>query len=347
MKITIDIVNNLFKKENYTLLSNEYINAHTKLNYKCSNGHIENISYNNFKNGRRCPKCKISERKIGINYIRNYLKNEGYILLDSEYKNTKSKLNIKCPNGHLEKITFDTFKRNVRCNKCSSNKLTYDFVKYEFEKNGYILLETDYINNRTKMNFKCPKGHLGKITYNNFKKHKCSKCFGNSKHDIEYIKKEFQKYDYTLLENNYINSITKMNFKCPNGHYNYITYKTFKRGSRCSSCLYKNEQKCRKILENYFKNKFPKTRPNFLNGLELDGYNQELNLAFEYNGEQHYIYNKFFHNNNKLNFFNQRKRDLEKFLLCKINNIKLIIIPYYYNNQDIISYISHKRFSAS
>jgi len=37
-------------------------------------------------------------------------------------------------------------------------------------------------------------------------------------------------------------------------------------------------------------------RPKFLEGLELDGYCEELKMAFEYDGEQHFKYPNWFHN---------------------------------------------------
>ena len=48
---------------------------------------------------------------------------------------------------------------------------------------------------------------------------------------------------------------------------------------------------CRKILEFLFKKEFPKKRPTWLKykrNLELDYYNEELKIALEYNGPQHY-----------------------------------------------------------
>ena len=68
----------------------------------------------------------------------------------------------------------------------------------------------------------------------------------------------------------------------------------------------KGEKECRKVLENLFNKPFSKSRPDFLRNpvtggnfnLELDCYNQELSLAVEYNGIQHYKYVPYFHRNN-------------------------------------------------
>ncbi|CAB4403227.1 unnamed protein product [Rhizophagus irregularis] len=41
--------------------------------------------------------------------------------------------------------------------------------------------------------------------------------------------------------------------------------------------------------------------PKFLEGLHLDGYNEELGLAFEYSGSQHYQIVPFFHPQRQMN----------------------------------------------
>lgn len=94
----------------------------------------------------------------------------------------------------------------------------------------------------------------------------------------------------------------------------------------------KNENKCKTIIEKYFQKPFIKIRPDFLkykNGsnLELDMYNDELKLACEYNGSQHYIYNPFFHKTYQ-DFLEQQERDKFKQEQCKLLNIKLLVIPY-------------------
>ena len=59
---TFDYVYNYFKDQGCELLEKEYINAQTKMKYRCGCGDISFIHLNNFKNGRRCSECGIKKR---------------------------------------------------------------------------------------------------------------------------------------------------------------------------------------------------------------------------------------------------------------------------------------------
>ena len=56
--------------------------------------------------------------------------------------------------------------------------------------------------------------------------------------------------------------------------------------------------------------------------LTLDFYNANKKIAVEVQGEQHTRYVKFFHKN-RFKYCDQLKRDEDKLLFCKSNNIKL------------------------
>jgi len=106
------------------------------------------------------------------------------------------------------------------------------------------------------------------------------------------------------------------------------------------------ERECRRVLENIFRKPFPNKRPNFMNNevtnfnLELDCFNEDLKLAVEYNGIQHYKYTKFFHAN-KDKFRNQQYRDYMKRDLCNKNNITLIEVPYTVKPKNIEKYLKN------
>ena len=74
-----------------------------------------------------------------------------------------------------------------------------------------------------------------------------------------------------------------------------------------------------------------------------DLYGEQCHLRFDFKiknqstviecqGKQHYQYIPFLHNNNYENFQLQQRYDNLKKAYCKKNNIKLIVIPYNYNN---------------
>lgn len=108
----------------------------------------------------------------------------------------------------------------------------------------------------------------------------------------------------------------------------------------------KGETECRRVLRHLFNKPFNKVRPSFLrnhitdgeNNLELDCYDDDLKIAVEYNGVQHYKYVPFFHKT-KDAFYNQKYRDDMKRRLCKENGITLIEVPYNIKLENIRHFI--------
>lgn len=108
----------------------------------------------------------------------------------------------------------------------------------------------------------------------------------------------------------------------------------------------KGEIECRRVLEKLFNRPFKKSRPDFLRNnvtggmfnLELDCFNENLRLAVEYNGRQHYDYIPYFHKNKEA-FHNQKYRDFMKQTLCRDNKINLIEVPYTIDISNIESYL--------
>lgn len=111
----------------------------------------------------------------------------------------------------------------------------------------------------------------------------------------------------------------------------------------------KYEKKCRDIFESLFDTDFPKIRPDFIvntktgKRLELDGYNEKLKLAFEYQGQQHYNFSPYFHKTQE-DFTNQVYRDKIKKEACDKKGITLIEIPYNIEYNDLEDYIKMKLF---
>lgn len=72
--------------------------------------------------------------------------------------------------------------------------------------------------------------------------------------------------------------------------------------------------------------------------LELDGYNHDLRLAVEYQGQQHYIYPNIYHKTFD-EYKKQKERDDFKRRSCDANGVYLITVPYTVKYDDIEKYI--------
>jgi hypothetical protein len=151
--------------------------------------------------------------------------------------------------------------------------------------------------------------------------------------DFKNIVNKFDGYIFTNEKDDYrIRVCDKIKCKCKFGHIFYKSYSKLKLNRWCSECRSSiSEEIVRSYFEDIFQTKFKKIRPKNMLGpkgypLELDGYNSDLMIAFEHNGEQHY---KNIFTNDRLP--DRIKNDAAKLAYCIKNNIKLIIIPDLYN----------------
>lgn len=289
-------------------------------------------------------------KKHSQEYVEEYYAKYGYEII-STYKNLNAPLKMKCPFGHItETMSFASFRKGCRCPICSRRaKLTYEFVKEQFEKEGYLLLSKIYKNANTKLKTICPKGHKWEVTYGHFYSGKrCGECDKTKKLTYEFVKSEFEKRGYKLLSEEYIKAQSPLIVECPNGHVtDTISWANFSKWQGCKIC---KESKGEKRISNFLiknsinyirEKRFPDCRDRYT--LPFDFYLPNYNICIEYDGGQHYKPVDFSggdYDRGVVNLFETKKRDTIKNKFCRKNNIKLIRIPYW--DFDNIEKILHK-----
>jgi len=238
-KKTISEVSKYVENVGYKLLSDVYVGAHTKLEMLCSENHIFNVSWSNFKKGNRCPKCnrKNKNKKIFEEFSK-HVESQGFKLLSNAYIDVYSKLEIQCSEGHIFKMSYDNFKSGQRCPKCAGkNKNILDVRKY-VESQGFKLLSDVYINSKEKLEIQCSEGHIFWINWNHFQQGKrCQycKCSKGEKRVSEVLKNlnlEFEKQKrfigcrnkYTLPFDFYIPSINILIEYDGRQHFNPVSF---------------------------------------------------------------------------------------------------------------------------
>jgi hypothetical protein len=177
-------------------------------------------------------------KKLTIEFIKSEFENENWILKSTEYVNAHQKLGCICPNGHECSIRWNNWQQGQRCSMCAGlAKPIIDFVRSEFENEGWQLLSKEYVNNYTKLNCICSKGHKCSISWANWQKgRRCPVCAGQAKPTIEFIRSDFEEKSYIFLTKEYINNRQELDYICPNGHKCNISWRSWQQGARCLIC---------------------------------------------------------------------------------------------------------------
>ena len=140
-----------------------------------------------------------------------------------------------------------------------SKKLTYEFVKDQFEKEGYTLLSKEYKSAKVKLKYICPIGHEGTICWGNWQSGgRCRICAINGRSVnrlLSYtdVKVGFEKEGYSLLSKEYKGAKHKLEYVCPNGHRHSITWSDWKSGYRCPYCVGKGKPTIEEVRASFEK----------------------------------------------------------------------------------------------
>lgn len=150
------------------------------------------------KKSYKCSKCKKKYKdKFSYEYIYNFFKEQNCELLSKEYINCDKKLKYKCSCGNKSEISFYMFKNDQRCLKCSNKERhTFEYVKNYFTEQNCELLETEYINDITKMKYICICKNESDIRFSSFQNGvRCNMCKNKTELKLlNWLKQTFSEF---------------------------------------------------------------------------------------------------------------------------------------------------------
>lgn len=258
-------------------------------------------------------------------------------------KKCKYETTLNNPNKHLY--------CSSQCAKDAQKPKWEDIVSL-FDKYGYILLSTEYIDAKSKLEYICPC-HQDKgsqfVRYNNLKHgFGCKYCgqdrtASSKRLTFDEVKMIFDRHDMILLDQEYKNTSIPMKYICKHHPEVGIQYMTTSNAYK-EYCPYCNVIRGEEIIIKYLSKQniefqLHKSYDDLhgLGGRKLsyDFYLPKFNMLIEYQGEQHERPIEYFGGEEQ--FLKQQEHDRRKREYAINNNIKLLEIWYYdFNNIEEI-----------
>jgi len=306
----------------------------TQLAFTCSKGHTFPKTIRAVvSRGGWCDFCRQdipSNRKEAL----VMLAESGWTLL-SGYSAVTEKVKVKCKICKVEKEGpyFKYFNKPCHHIKRSSELANLRLEAKVSELGGTVLTK-DLKRLDSTHKFKCSKGHLFELSGQSvvYRSSWCKECGENwvTRAKVEKLLRERGGVPISPIPDS-VDSKTKISIRCNLGHEfeNDWNHMKGSRASWCSVCSKgsKSEEIARTTFKQLFGGDFKKRRPSWLlndrgRQMELDGYEPELGIAFEYQGRQHFEDVGVYRMGTRLSVRiqdDQRKRDL-----CEKHGVKLI-----------------------
>lgn len=286
--------------------------------------------------------------RLTLEDIKQKLEPYNIIVLDDEYKNAHQDIHMICSCGKPFQKTWNNMSKKVKqnkpihCRECANRKISqdksfsYEYVKQFVEEQGYILVSTEYINAHTKIHMICPNGHDYFTTFQPFQNGSrciCETGYCNVKHTHEEMIDLFKTKGFEMLEE-YKGANIKIKLKCLKcGGENYLSWGNVNGSNVC--CIHCREHigshgelKIKTYLDSHkitYEQQKRYEDCKHIKTLPFDFYIPSLNMAIEYDGEQHF-FPCFGMSEDE--FKDRQLKDSIKTKYCQDNNIRLLRIPY-------------------
>ena len=220
-KLTIEEMQQIAVARGGECLSSTYINAYTKLEWKCKVGHTWWAKPDSIKYHKTwCPFCAneqkkfVIRKKYDIQMMQQLAAERGGWCLSQDYFTLQIPLEWKCDKGHTWWAAPSNIQRGTWCPECQ--KLTLEEMQQLAAARGGKCLSSEYINSSTKLEWECEKGHTWLATSNTIKAGKwCMEC---QKLTIEEMQQLAADRGGKCLSSEYVNVNTPLEWECEKGH---------------------------------------------------------------------------------------------------------------------------------
>lgn len=307
-------------------------------------------------------------QKNHLEMAKKIAKERGGELISKEYINSAKKLQFRDKLNYHFMMSFNSLISGkwspYEAKRVKEPEYHLRELRNIAEAKGGKLLSTEYKGAKNKLKFSDSKSRVFYMRSDMVKSGGWSpfeKGIGfSNEYYINELKAIAKKRGGKLISTKYINSRTKLEFEDRNGEKFWATSHSIKKGIWSPfEGVGISEEITRQCLEYIFNEKFLKTRKVLIRKgkmpLELDGYNENINVAFEYQGEQHYDVQSIISNKKDKEDILKRiqTNDKEKLVMCEEKSIILVLIkffPKFKNEYEYFEYIlntlkNHKDYS--
>lgn len=325
----------------------------THVPMQCAEGHRWPMPRKCFDASSWCPKCSARQRgkqarKTHLaKHVRKIIGKRGRLLdpiPDDEPVSHTRRVRVECSQcKHVWSPSFGVIHRGGWCPHCAGNRRwTIGRVRALVSQRGGKVIsdspDTDVIVSKGYVTVECGMGHRWSVRPANLKAgYWCPKCCGRSEWTLGRVRAIVEGRGGQLLaEGPDSQPIVAHRFvahvRCALGH-EWTTNTSRLAKSWCGECASgQGEEICRAYMEAMFGRPFPKCRPMFLKykqtgrNLELDGFCEELSIAFEHHGLQHYEEVSLF-KDSRISLSERKRRDRLKRRRCAARGVVLVEVP--------------------
>lgn len=255
-RLTLDKIKSFIEKESGSgckLLSEEYKRNTGDLKFKCRCGMDFSTTWTQFKSHdkRQCNACgvkkMIDKKKLGMAEVtRRLLDLDINIkILGKEYINSRTPMRCKCLLDNYEwEITWANLSVGKGCPKCTGvAKPTIKEIRDRLteDKPHIELLSTEYINNRSKLSFKCLLDEYEwETTWNSLVQGaNCPRCVGQERLNLDTVKNRLGKINpnIEILSREFDVSNAYLECKCLIDNHTWrATWGNLSQGKGCPKC---------------------------------------------------------------------------------------------------------------
>jgi len=235
LRLTMDDMFELASSKEGKCLSKKYVNSASKLKWECKEGHRWRATPASIKRGVWCPACS-GRKRLDIKEMRKIAKSRGGKCVSTKYVNTLTKLTWECVKGHQWDASPHNVRQGTWCPTCYGKNPTIERMQEMAESKGGKCLSEEFVSKK-KLIWECEHGHTWSALPGSIKQGSwCPTCNGGIKLTLDVMHEAAAKKGGKCLSTEYLNSRTKLNWECKEGHQWNATPSSINQGSWCPVC---------------------------------------------------------------------------------------------------------------
>jgi hypothetical protein len=216
-RYSIESLRRIARERGGECVSDDCRGAKSRVRFVCANGHVwETLASVIVQQGSWCAKCA---RRASIDDMRALARERGGFCLSPAYGGSLGKLEWQCDRGHRFWSTPNTVKGGSWCPRCRLGIASIEEMQAIARERGGACLSKEYVNQSTKLRWRCAVGHEWEASPAHVKKSGswCPRCAGRAV-TIADMAALAGAFGGECLSTRYVNSATALRWRCGEGH---------------------------------------------------------------------------------------------------------------------------------